>query len=62
MLAENLKEARKKKGLSQEDVAKKAGISQQAYSYYENGLKVPTLPTIKVIAETLETSIDDLVK
>lgn len=34
---ERLKEIREEKGVSQQDLADFLGISQQAYSYYENG-------------------------
>lgn len=62
MLAENLKKAREKKGFSQEELAKSAGTTQQAYSLFELGLKVPSVPTLVLLAKKLETSVDELVK
>lgn len=62
MLAENLKKAREKKKLSQEKLAKAAGITQQAYSLFENGLKVPNVATLVLLAKELEISVDELVK
>ena len=38
MLAENLKKARKNKGLSQEEVAEKLNTSRQSVSKWENGV------------------------
>ena len=38
---QDLKQARKQKGLTQSEVAKALGISQQAYAKYENGQVVP---------------------
>lgn len=62
MLAENLKIAREKKKISQELLAKNAGITQQAYSLFENGLKVPNVATLVLLAKELEVSVDELVK
>lgn len=62
MLSENLKIKREEKGLSQMEIAKSVGVSQQAYCSFENGLKVPSLPVAVALAKELETSLDDLVK
>ena len=62
MLAENLKNAREKLGLSQEDVAKAVGITQPAYSYIENGFKNPSVPTLIRLSKLLNVSIDELIK
>ena len=62
MLAVNLKNAREELGLSQEEVAKELGITQPAYSYYESGLKCPTVPMLIHISKVLKKSMDELVK
>lgn len=54
-----IKERRIDKGMSQEDVAKKLSISQQAYSRYENGIREPGLQTIFLIADILDFSPGD---
>lgn len=36
-----LKKARQKKGLTQQEVADKLGISQRAYAFYEDGSRAP---------------------
>lgn len=41
-------------GLSQEEVANKLGLSQQAYSRYERGKREPNFALIIRIAEVLE--------
>lgn len=61
MFGERLKTAREKAGLSQDEVAKKIGVSQAAYSYYESGLKTPLLPVATRLASVLHTSLDYLV-
>lgn len=62
MLGENLKKAREEKGLGIVQVAQEVGITHAALSYFENGLKVPSVPTLVRLAEVLGKSIDDLVK
>ena len=62
MLSLNLKNARQEIGLSQEDVAKELGISQPAYSYFESGLKCPSVPVLVQLSKILNKSMDELVK
>jgi len=61
MNVEKLKNARLAADMSQDDVAKKVGISQVAYSFFERGLKSPSLGVAVQIARTLNVSLDDLV-
>ena len=44
---------REKAGFSQQYVAEKCEISQQAYSYIENGKRKPSVKVAKKIAEIL---------
>ncbi len=62
MLSENLKKKREGKNLSQEKLAKSVGISQQAYSFFEKGLKIPSLSVAVLLAKELDTTVDELVK
>ncbi len=63
MLAENIRRLRKKKGLSQEKLARLADISNNTLIKIEQGIaKEPTITTITKIASVLEVSIDELVK
>lgn len=48
-----LKKARTAKGLSQEDVGKKIGITQRAYAFYEDGTRRPKWPRLKEIGDFL---------
>ncbi len=61
MLQDNIKLARVKAKLTQEELAKKIGVGQTMISYYEKGYKVPTIPIIIRIADVLDCSIDELV-
>lgn len=62
MLSENLKKAREKKGFSQDEVAKSAGLTQQAYSLFELGLKTPSVATLVLLAKKLEVTETELLR
>lgn len=53
---ENLAALRKAKGLSQEEVAERLGVSRQAISKWENGLTSPEMANIAKLCEILEVS------
>lgn len=57
MLADNLRNLRKQKGLSQEELAVKIGVVRQTISKWEKGLSVPDSEMLIEIAETLDTSV-----
>jgi len=62
MLSANIKKLRKQHHLSQEELAKKAGITYSTLIKIESGLnKNPTLETLKKIASTFKIKIDELV-
>ncbi len=56
----NLKLARIKKGLTQEALAAKVGITRTIYSNIERGKTEPTRDIMKKLSETLDTPIMDL--
>lgn len=51
---------RKKKGLSQEDVAKALGVSGPAVSMWETGKTAPRMPMLKRLAALYGCTVDDL--
>ena len=55
-----LKDARQRKGLSQNDLADTIHVSRQAYSLYERGLRRPNWETMIDMAKVLEVSVDYL--
>ena len=62
MLSANIKKLRKQYHLSQEELAKKAGITYSTLIKIESGLnKNPTLETLKKIASAFKIKIDELV-
>ena len=63
MLAQNIKKLRKQRKLSQEELAKKAGVTYSTLIKLESGVnKNPTIKTIQQIAAALEVSLDDLTR
>lgn len=58
----NLKEIRKGKGMTQEEIAAAIGMSNQAIHYYENNLREPNLATLKKLSDLLGVTVDELLK
>lgn len=58
----NLQDARRKLGLSQEDLAHEAKIHQTYLSGVEGGKRNPTIVVLQRIAAALGLDIEDLVK
>lgn len=56
-----LKELRKEKGLTQEQIAKELKVTQKTYSNYENGTRLPNIEMIIEIANFYKIPIDILV-
>ena len=57
----HLKTSRTNKGISQEQLAKVAGVHPNHISRYERGLSSPSIEVAAKIAEALEVSLDKLV-
>ena len=59
-LSQNVAAARKKKGLTQEELANLANITVRTIQRIENGQTIPRPYTLKTIAAALDTSFDAL--
>ena len=57
---EKLKEARKKTGLTQEELAELIGISRAAVAKWETDNGLPDIENLKAVAKLLDVSIDYL--
>jgi transcriptional regulator with XRE-family HTH domain len=57
---ENLREIRKKRGYTQDQLAKATGLSRRIISHYETLAKCPSIEKINKISEVLNISINDL--
>ena len=60
MLSENIKNIRKSKGLSQEELAVKLNVVRQTISKWEQGLSVPDSDMLISISKVLETPVSTL--
>ena len=60
MLDENIKQLRKAKGLSQQELAIKLNVVRQTISKWEQGLSVPDSDMLISLSEALETSVSTL--
>ena len=61
MLAENIKKLRKQHKLSQEELARKAGITYSTLIKLESGANDnPTIKTLQQLAKALNVSLDKL--
>ena len=54
-----LKELRREKGLTQEQLAERFGVTNRSVSRWENGVNMPDLDLVIDIADYFEVSIDE---
>lgn len=62
LIGDNCARIRKAKGMTQEELSEKSGLSQQYLSDLERGKRNPTIVTIYHIAQALEVSHEELVR
>lgn len=60
MIHENIKNARKAKGISQEELAVRLHVVRQTVSKWEKGLSVPDADVLMQIADLLEVPVNEL--
>jgi transcriptional regulator with XRE-family HTH domain len=58
--ARNLRAARKRKGMTQAQVAAAIGVSKNIYGHYENTRRWPRIETLQQICKVLDVSVDTL--
>ncbi|WP_072775255.1 helix-turn-helix transcriptional regulator [Desulfitobacterium chlororespirans] len=58
----NIKQHRKEKNISQEDLAKRCNVSRQTINAIENNKYDPTLSLAFKLAEVLQITVDELFK
>ncbi|WP_270599253.1 helix-turn-helix domain-containing protein [Faecalicoccus pleomorphus] len=59
-IEDKIRQARLRKGITQNQIAEKIGISQPTYAQWENGKRKPKLETLKKIADALEVPVSIL--
>lgn len=57
---ERLRILRENSGMTQEELARRVGMSAAAISHYETGARTPSLPVFRHIAQILDVSMDVL--
>jgi transcriptional regulator with XRE-family HTH domain len=57
---DRLRKARENRGLSQSELAEKAGFQPSAISHFESGRRSPSLENLKRLADALAVDIDFL--
>lgn len=62
MIQMKLKEAREKAGISQRQLAITANLPQPRVCRYESGKEIPTMPTLKKMADVLGCKWHELVE
>ena len=60
MLNENIKNLRKNKGYTQEELANKLNVVRQTISKWEKGYSVPDAEMLKKLAEIFDTNVSQL--
>jgi transcriptional regulator with XRE-family HTH domain len=60
LIGERLRQIRKNRGLTLQDMADKLGVARSTYSGYESNYRHPPLEILTQIAEILKTSTDYL--
>ena len=60
MFKEKLKELRRKKGLSQQELADKLDISRQSVYKWEQGISYPEITKLPELAKLFDVTVDDL--
>lgn len=61
-LADRIQQLRKQKGISQEELADRVGVSRQAVSKWESAQSVPDLDKILLLSDYFEVTTDYLLK
>ena len=61
-LGTKISELRKARGMTQDELADKMGVSPQAVSKWENDLSMPDLPVLIELSDYFHISLDDFLK
>ena len=61
-IADRIQVLRKSKGMSQEELADKVGVSRQAVSKWESEQATPDLDTVVIMSEIFEVTTDYILK
>ena len=62
MIGKNILTLRRLRGLTQEELAERVGVSRQAVAKWENGETVPDIANCEALARLYDVTLDDLVR
>ncbi len=62
VVAKNLRKLRGERGLSQEELADRAGLNRNYVGMIEREENAPTVDTLEVLAKALDVSVIDLMR
>jgi transcriptional regulator with XRE-family HTH domain len=60
--SDRIRKIREERGLSQSELAEKAGLQTSAISHFETGRRAPSFDNLKRLADALSTPIDALLE
>ena len=60
LIGENVRSKRLDEGLTQQELAEKLAVNQAYVAKIEKGVKVPSLPLARQLAEVLHCTLDEL--
>ena len=61
LFANRVKSIRKERGWTQDDLAKRVGVSRSAVGNWEQGLREPEFETLEAVADVFNVDLDYLV-
>lgn len=61
ILSEKIGALRREKGLSQEALAERCGVSRQAIAKWENNISTPSVNKLALLADVFDVTLDELV-
>lgn len=61
-IGNNIAALRKSKGLTQEQLAEKCGVSRQSVTKWETGESEPTIERLIILSDVFEVTVDEIIK
>ena len=61
-IGDNIKRKRNELNLTQEQLGEQSGVSKTSIYMFEKGTKIPSVYTSRTIAETLNCTVEELLK
>ncbi len=62
MLADKIRDYRRKNGMTQDGLARAMNVSRSAVSRWENGYGTPDLENLSALADLFAVKVDDLIR